>query len=1709
LGASPGPARCLIASLKSDVHPGVSLHGGRDAADGGDDRQQFGCGTHPGGEDSTDYWKDINTPDKPQARAKWTGPVVVHWLNPPGGGSFHSEVNQVTPRLPRGPGKALFLFLLFLSSSWAQGIISTVAGTNWIFPDDGKPGAQARLTGANGMAFDSQGNLYFAVPDLNMVMKLDTNGIVRVVAGTGLPGFSGDGVPARTARLTGPWAVALDAAGNIYVADSGNGRVRKIDSTGMITTVAGGGPQFPGDGLTATQAGLQYPQGVAFDPSGNMLIVDSSRLRKVNAAGIISTVAGNGTSSSAGDGGQASNATLSGPDAIAVASDGSIYIAEHSGNIRRIAPNGIINTYAGGGNSTANGVPAATAAFNRPSALALDAQGNLYIAEEGGARVRKVTNGLINTVAGTGQPGFSGDTGIATGAQLAFPNGLAVDASGNLFIADHDNNRIRRVDSQGNINTVAGAGDFTGDGGPAIAARLAQPNGIAVDSQGSIYIADFGAEVVRKVTPDGLINTFAGTGQGGSSLIDNVAATSSILYQPFSVAVDRQGNVYIADARNFAIRKVDTSGKITTLVDPSIAGHPTNVAVDSKGNVYFNSQGTPGDRVQKLSGGTVTFFAGTGAAGTGGDGGLAVNAQLGQVEGLAVDASDNLYISDGPNNVVRRVDTNGNIRTVAGNGQCCDSGDGGLATSASLNFPEGLAVDTAGNLYIATQSRVRRVSSSGSISTWAGTGVFGFSGDGGLASAATFSGLRGLALDGAGNVYVVDSGNYRVRQILAIPPVQSCAFGLTPASANFAAGGGPGSISVTASRTDCAWTVTSNVSWITFTSNTGTGNGTQNYTVAANPGATSRIGTITIADQTVTVNQGGVTCTYSLPAASQAFGPAAGSGTAAVQAPPGCTWTATSGVSWITIAPGAGGSGNGTVTYNVSANPSPTARAGTLTIANQPYNVSQTGSGSTLSCTASVPSAPQVALEGRTEVMGDFVLNCAGLSGSLKADIALTLNTNVTNMLTNGVADAVLTVNGSPQNGLVAGYNIIRWPGVSLAPAADATASARISKVRADASMLATTGQQAAPITGRVTISALAPVPIAGALQTVATAAPSLVFTKYQPSSPAGGPQTSVPLLFQEAQATSFHAGSTRLRLALTNVPGTVQVYAPVYPAEGASQAQLYSADANGLGGSPLAGSPMAGGVYQQLTVTGGTATATWLVMAADPTKVETWTFPLLVVNAATSDLNQILIAGSLAPVSDVSIASATAPVPRFRDFSAPQKLVNLRVSTSVQVPPQAAALDHPGALAAKAPMPRAAIVGTNVTFVSGLLNDTTDPSQTATNVVVRDNLPTGLNYVSCSATGGATCSGSGNQIQVSYATLGPGQGATVTVVAQVDPSVEPGTVVENPVSAASDQANLDLLASTSSSSFIALLGTPGTVESAPAAGAGYTQTFTFQFSHSSGYQALGVVNVLFNTSLDGRKACYLAYVSPANTLYLVDDAGDAGGPYAGYLVLGSAGTIQNSQCAVNLVSAVGLGDKLTLSLNITFKQAFGGNQITYVAARDQGQGNTNWQAAGVWQVPIPHVGTVGVTGVTPSRGAAPAGTAQSFVFTFTDTQGTGDFGVINVLVNNALDGRKACYVAYEAFTGNLFLVDDAGDAGGPFAGEMSLNGGSTSVQNGQCSIAGTGSTAAFSPNTLALTLNITFTAAFQGNRVVYAAGRDRAGGNNTDWQAVGSWTVQ
>ena len=373
---------------------------------------------------------------------------------------------------------------------------------NKCYPDEDKSHCGADCVACDSGSACISGLCMGIIPD---------DGVITTVAGNGAYGFSGDGGQATSAQLMAPYNVAVDASGNLYIADSHTSRIRKVGVDGVITTVAGNGVAgFSGDGGQATSAQLWIGiAGMAVDASGNLYIADdgNSRIRKVGVDGVITTAAGNGVYGFSGDGGQATSAQLKSPYGVAVDASGNLYIADHfNDRIRKVGADGVITTVAGNGDVgngfNGDGGQATSAQLRGPWGVAVDASGNLYITETLFHRIRKVrADGVITTVAGNGASGFSGDGGQATSAQLSEPLGVAVDASGNLYFADTNNHRIRKVRADGVITTVAGNGayGFSGDGGQATSAQLSVTHGVAVDASGNLYIADTDNQRIRKI----------------------------------------------------------------------------------------------------------------------------------------------------------------------------------------------------------------------------------------------------------------------------------------------------------------------------------------------------------------------------------------------------------------------------------------------------------------------------------------------------------------------------------------------------------------------------------------------------------------------------------------------------------------------------------------------------------------------------------------------------------------------------------------------------------------------------------------------------------------------------------------------------------------------------------------------------------------------------------------------------------------------------------------------------------------------------------------------------------------------------------------------------------------------------------------------------------------------------------------------------------
>jgi sugar lactone lactonase YvrE len=472
---------------------------------------------------------------------------------------------------------------------------------------------------------------------------------------------------------------------------------------------------------------------IASDTEGN-LYWSSAQLNavfKVSQNGLLAPYAGNGFAGYSGDYGQANNAQLKQPWSVVVDTTGNLYIADQANNcVRKVSSAGVITTFAGTGTAGYSGdnEAAAGAQLDHPYGVAVDGSGNVYIADTANLRIRKVSAlGVITTIAGNGQNGLSGDNGPAINAQIGQAEYLAADTSGNVYISESQNCSIRKVSTTGGISTIAGGNGcgYSGDGGPAVNAALHYPQGITLDTQGNLYIADSYNYVIRKVSTNGMITTIAGTPGKFGYQGDGGPAVSAQLLLPISVTRDGAGNLYVIDNYH-RVRKVSSAGIIST-------------------------------------------YAGDGETTYSGDGGPAALAQFDNPNSAQVDPAGNVYVADSANCRIRKVSATGAISTVAGNGTCGYSGDGGPATAAELNYPSDVALDSQGNLYIADTDNfvVRRISAGGTISTFAGNGTYGYSGDGGPAAGAQFAAIYALALDSIGDVYISDPSNSAVRMVSA------------------------------------------------------------------------------------------------------------------------------------------------------------------------------------------------------------------------------------------------------------------------------------------------------------------------------------------------------------------------------------------------------------------------------------------------------------------------------------------------------------------------------------------------------------------------------------------------------------------------------------------------------------------------------------------------------------------------------------------------------------------------------------------------------------------------------------------------------------------------------------------------------------------------------------------------------------------------------
>jgi len=718
------------------------------------------------------------------------------------------------------------LFVIASVDAFAQNrIITTVAGSKWIFDGDAKPATQAPLGPDGVIAMDSRDNLYIADPANAMVHRVDRQGILTVIAGNGVGNGEDPYVkaPGRSTPLFFPGGVTVDRFRNVFIS-AGNSVIR-WDLGGFLNRVVG---------LSSGWAGP-----AVFDAQGHMYFLDAHRLlRYRSGGGPLETVAGTGVAGFSGDDGPAVNAQFETGECtqLAVDSNGNLYICDGvNRRIRRVnLSTGIITTVAGSANAywdwthqRGDGGPALQAAI-WPSAIAVDNQNNIYIGD--GGRIRRfVVGGNITTFAGQDR-------------DFDLIRGLAADSQRNIYA--RSNHFVRKITPSGNISIFAGNGNllFGGDGLPGTFASLRTPRALAYHKpSGSLYISDGDSRRVRKLDANGIITTVAGTGPLAPPGQQGSQATSYPLDSVSGLALDALGRLYISSNNGCGLIRVETNGVVIVLGNFGVYGCPNALGSAPDGTVYTLVGGHPShpSSVWRIEpNGQTTRIAGNGIETFAGDNGQAVNASLRGPAGFAVDSQGRIYISDGGNNRIRRIGTDGIITTFAGNGVGTLAGDGLPATQASLSDPKGLAFDAAGNLYVADygNGRIRVISPAGIINTFAGTVQYGSGGDAGFATAAGLSFPEAVAVDNAGNVLISDSRNSLVRSVLVSQPTFDITSSLLSFSTIQGQGGTQSGIFVVKpSNNGLAYTVSTDASWLTATPTSGSLSGLTVISVTANP----------------------------------------------------------------------------------------------------------------------------------------------------------------------------------------------------------------------------------------------------------------------------------------------------------------------------------------------------------------------------------------------------------------------------------------------------------------------------------------------------------------------------------------------------------------------------------------------------------------------------------------------------------------------------------------------------------------------------------------------------------------------------------------------------------------------------------------------------------------------------------------------------------
>jgi trimeric autotransporter adhesin len=1559
-------------------------------------------------------------------------------------------------------------------------VISTVAGGG-----NSPVGTAATDWGVNspqGVAMDGNGNLYVAVTGSHQVWVVNS-GVIKKVIG---------------AWFT-PSAVALDSSGNLYIADQSTNTIGEVSAvTGSISTIAGNGMQgYSGDSGAAIGAELNTPSGIAVDSQGNLYIADTGNnvIRKVTAAtGNISTFAGNGMRGYSGDSAPAASAELNGPEGVTVDSSDNVYIADTGNNvIRRVkAANGNIGTIAGNGTRGSIGGLATLAELNSPEGVAVDSNANVYIADTGNNMIRKVTasTGKINNFAGSlaGAGTWSGDGGAATLAGLSSPGGVALDASGDLYIADTGNDAIREV-SSGNIATIVGNGTccYGGDGGPAPNAELSFPYGVAVDFNGNLYIADEGNEVIREVSAaNGNISTVAGNGAGGYKG-DNGPATSAELASPYGVAVDSNANVYIADYINQVIREVSAAtGNISTVAGNRSLGrgysgdggpatsaglnYPASIAVDSHGNLFIAD--TYNHRIREVSAATgqIRTVAGNGVLGFRGDGGPATSAELSVPYGVAVDSNGNLYIADTYNNRIREVSaTTSQISTVAGNGTAGYMGDGAAATSAELNLPIGVAVDSNGNLFIADASNnvIREVSAAtGIISTVAGTGAYGSSGDNGAPASAELANPVGVAVGSLGRVFVADTFNDRVRAFAgqAGPVITwSAPAPVTPGTA------------LSATQLDAGANIPGTFAYTPTAGTVLSAGNNQTLSVVFTAADILDYGTAT-ATTTINVVMGTQPQTIT-------FGPP---GNLPLSAPaPPLSANATSGLT-------VGFASNTTSVCTVSGTTVTLLTTGSCSItASQPGNTvwaAATPVTQTFTVSVALPTITSLTPNtgGGTSVTFQAAFSDANGVGDLSAAL-LQINTGQSGL-------NACYVYYQPQGGhLYLANNAGAWITPALTPGVAGTVSNSQCTLNAGSSSVVAAGNT-------LTLSV--------ALTFTSTFVNSRNVYLYAAGlsgknsgwvkegvwlpNPAAGPPAIVSLSPNAGAGTSvtFHAaysdpnGAADLNQVLLDINTSQSSANACYVYYQPQGNLLYLANNAGVSITPGL-TPGAAGTASNSQCTLNAASSSVKVSGNNLTLNLALSFSSTFVGTQ----NVYLYASGLVGLNSGWINEGTWTP----NSAGPPSIVSLSPNSGTGTPVtlQAVYSDPNGAgdlntLLLQVNASQSSINGCYVYYQpqGNHLYLANNSGAWITPALTPGVAGTAANSQCTLNAGSSSVLAAGNNLTLSVALSFSGSvmGTQNVYLYAAGFSglnsgwVKEGTLAPNTVSAP-----------------------PSIVSLSPATGAGTSVTFQAVYADPNGAADLSTLLLQINTSQASANACYVYYQPQANKLYLANNAGNAWLTPA--LTPGVAGTASNNQCTLNAGSSsvATSGNNLTLTVALTFSGAVIGTQNVYMYAAGLSGMNSGWVKEGAW-APNPSAGPPAIVSLSPNTGS---GTSVTFQAVYSDPNGAADLNTVLLQVDTSQVAANACYVYYQPQANLLYLSNNAGTA---WLTPGLTPGVAGTASNSQCMLNAGSSSVGTSGNNLTLNAALTFSSTFLGaqNVYLYTSGLS---GLNSGWVKEGTWT--